>query len=362
MRLQDGIGVVRRVEGGTVACVTKWLTWRESMECALYGSDGFYRREGPGPAGHFRTSVHNPLFAAAVAQLLLRVDKLLGQRHRLDFVDVGSGRGELVEAVTALLRERAPEVAERLWTSAVEVAPRPPDLSARVVWRHSIPGGINGLLIANEWLDNVVFDVAEVAPDGAARIVEVDPESGGERLGRAPSAEEAEWLTAWWPLTGREPGTRAEIGLDRDRAWRDAVSSVEHGWAVAIDYAHIRGTRPPFGTMTGYREGRQVEPVADGTCDVTAHVALDACAAVRPSDCTEVLPQRTALHSLGMSGARPPLNLARTDPSAYIRALSAASSAAELTDGAGLGAFTWLVQSSGLATRRNLFPVPGPLA
>ncbi|NEB77546.1 hypothetical protein G3I40_20315, partial [Streptomyces sp. SID14478] len=67
---------------------------------------------------------------------------------------------------------------------------------------------------------------------------------------------------------------------------------VERGLAVAVDYAHARGTRPPFGTLTGFRAGRETAPVPDGTCDLTAHVALDACAV---TDGARIVPQRTAL-------------------------------------------------------------------
>ncbi len=47
------------------------------MTEALYGPDGFFVRE-PGPAGHFRTSVHaSPLFAGALVRLVERVDAAL---------------------------------------------------------------------------------------------------------------------------------------------------------------------------------------------------------------------------------------------------------------------------------------------
>ncbi|MDX2809253.1 hypothetical protein PV406_33675, partial [Streptomyces scabiei] len=73
-----------------------WRRWRDAAEEALYGPAGFYRRP-EGPAGHFRTSVHaSPLFAAAVARLLCRVDEALGHPGELAFVDLGAGRGELV--------------------------------------------------------------------------------------------------------------------------------------------------------------------------------------------------------------------------------------------------------------------------
>jgi hypothetical protein len=56
-----------------------------------------------------------------------------------------------------------------------------------------------------------------------------------------------------------------------------------------------------------------------------------------------------------MTGGRPDLKLASTDPRGYLRALSQASAAAELTDPLGLGGFGWLVQGVGV-------PVPASLA
>ncbi|MGW0375530.1 hypothetical protein ACWDZW_43145, partial [Streptomyces coeruleorubidus] len=55
-----------------------------------------------------------------------------------------------------------------------------------------------------------------------------------------------------------------------------------------------------------------------------------------------------ALRVLGVTGARPPLTLASTDPAAYVRALASAGEAAELTAAGGLGDFGWLVQPVGI--------------
>ncbi|WP_245790665.1 SAM-dependent methyltransferase [Streptomyces monashensis] len=248
--------------------------WRAAAEAALYGPGGFYRRP-EGPAGHFRTSVHaSPLFARAVARLLCRVDEALGRPDALDFVDMGAGRGELVTGVLAALPA---DVAARARGYAVERADRPAGLDPRITWLPEPPAAVTGLLFANEWLDNVPVDVAEVDPAGVPRLVLV-AEDGTERLGEPVTGAAADWLARWWPLPA-EAGLRAEIGLPRDLAWASAVGRVVRGLAVAVDYAHTRDTRPPFGTLTGFREGRETTPVPDGSCDITAHVALDACAA-----------------------------------------------------------------------------------
>ncbi|MFB7029322.1 MULTISPECIES: SAM-dependent methyltransferase [unclassified Streptomyces] len=319
----------------------RWRGWREATERALYGPGGFYLRP-EGPAGHFRTSVHaSPLFAGAVARLLGEVAEELGT-DGVDLVDVGAGRGELLAGVLAATAGSG--LAVRAY--AVERAARPDGLDPRVEWTDRPPRGVRGLLFANEWLDNVPVDVAEADAAGTARYVEVSPE-GAERLGAPVSGADAEWLERWWPL--REPGARAEIGRPRDEAWAAAVSCLAAGRAVAVDYAHVRGSRPPFGSLTGFRAGREVPPVPDGSRDLTSHVALDACAAACGGASsggadTELVTQREALRRLGVTGDRPPLALASADPAGYVRALSSAGEAAELTARGGLGDFLWLTR------------------
>ncbi|MGW3358111.1 SAM-dependent methyltransferase [Streptomyces bungoensis] len=348
-------------DGATAESIRAGRGWREATEEALYGPGGFYRRP-EGPAGHFRTSVHaSGLFAAAVARLLCRVDEALGRPPALDFVDMGAGRGELVTGVLAALPA---DVAARARGYAVERAGRPADLDARIAWCAEPPDTVTGLLFANEWLDNVPVDVAEVDAAGVPRLVLVAAD-GTERLGEPVSGADADWLARWWPQAG-EQGLRAEIGRPRDEAWASAVGRVERGLAVAVDYGHTARARPPFGTLTGFREGRETPPVPDGSCDITAHVALDACAVAceargahgalvraRTLPAARLITQRAALHALDITGARPPLALASTDPAAYVRALAGAGEAAELTAPGGLGDFFWLLQPVG---------VPDPLA
>jgi len=303
------------------------------MAHALYGERGFYRA-GAGAAAHFRTSVHaSPLFAQAVLVLVRRVDAALEHPPRFDLVDVGAGRGELL---TEVLRRANPELAGRLRPHGVEVAPRPDGLPAEVAWTTEIPA-LTGLLVANEWLDTVPLDVAE-----RGRLVLVD-RLGHEQLGPQVPAEDAAWLRRWWPT-----GDRREIGRPRDAAWAAAVGRVRRGLAVAVDYSCDLGTRPGTGTLTGYRAGRAVPPVPDGSCDITAHVALDACAAagsIAGAGSTTRTTQRAALLALGISGARPAY---AGDPASYAAALQRASDAAELTDPAGLGGFGWLLQTVGI--------------
>ncbi|MBF8186530.1 SAM-dependent methyltransferase [Nonomuraea sp. K274] len=317
-----------------------WLTWRAATERALYGEEGFYLRERP--SGHFRTSVSaSAAFAGAVLALLAQVDDELGEPDVLDLVDIGAGEGLLV---TQVLAAADVTLRDRLRITAVDLSPRPEGLPARIRWDTSLPAGITGLAIANEWLDNVPIDVVEQTADGP-RLVMVNVHTGEERLGGPVPPADREWLDRWWPLS--RVGSRAEIGRPRDEAWASVLVRLTRGRAIAIDYAHPVDNRPPCGTLTGYRDGAVVAPVPNGTCDITTHVALDACAeAGRRAGAisTTLSTQRDALRALGVTGARPPIDLARTDPRGYLRALARASEEGELIDPAGLGGFGWLSQ------------------
>ena len=341
-----------------------WTTWRAATQDALYGRDGFYAR-GERPAAHFRTSVHaSPRYAGAILALLRYTDEALGYPDRLDLVDIGAGQGELLGQVLGLAQQlpaaTGPAGAwssfpQRITATAIEIAPRPPGADDRIRWASGLPARIRGLVIASEWLDNIPVDVAELTPDGP-RIMLVDPGSGAEQPGPAAGPAEQEWLRQWWPLA--HPGDRAELGHPRCAAWAAVIGRLAGGLALAADYAHSRERRPLAGTLAGFRDGRAVRPIPDGSRDITAHVALDACAAAgiaAGATQTVLTTQRAALRALGLTGRRPPLSQADRDPAGYLAALRVAAEEAELTDPAGLGGFGWLVQAAGV-------PLPGALA
>jgi len=332
-----------------------WITWRNAMQAALYGPGGFYARGEP-PARHFRTSVHvSPSYAEAVLALLRLVDAGLGRPERIDLVDVGAGQAELLEQVLAAAELGGGTLAARIAASAVEVAPRPARLDPRIHWAPVPPAGITGLVVASEWLDNIPLDVVELTTAGPA-LVQVDPATGAERPHRTPDSADLAWIGTWWPL--RACGERAEVGHTRCAAWAGVIRGVDRGVAVAADYGHVKAARPACGTLTGYLEGRAVPAVPDGSRDITAHVALDACAAAgvaAGAGETVLTTQRAALRELGVDARRPPLAMAVSDPAGYALALGRASQDAELVGAEGLGGFGWLIQAVNM-------PLPEPLA
>jgi len=313
------------------------VPWRDAWHEALYAvSRGFYVARG-GPAAHFTTAAHGPTGAALARALLALPD-----HHVRVVVDLGAGRGELathlVEALAAL-----PSTGVRVL--AVDVVDRPEGLDEQVEWLRS-PGGAglppeltdlrDALVVAHEWLDVVPCTVAEVDDAGTPREVLVDPASGEESLGAPLSAADRRWADAHWPTT--RPGDRIEVGRARDDAWSDLVSRVASGTLVAVDYGHTATSRPHGGTLTAYAGGQLTSPVPDGSCDLTAHVAMDTL------DADVVRTQREALQALGLTGATPPHALASADPLAYLAALERAGAEAGLLDRDGFGGFWWAVK------------------
>lgn len=304
--------------------------WREAWTDAVYGPDGFARRERP--ADHFRTS---PNVSTQFAEALLVLADSIGARQ---VVDVGAGGGELLTALHHL-------AGDRLALAGVEVAERPHGLPAEIAWVAELSAlePIDGLLVANEWLDDIPVDVVV---DGRRVLVD---DSGAEVAGEPVGDDERAWLARWRP-----GARRAEVGSPRDEAWAGAIRRMRRGLAVAVDYAvPLQGIDPRHagGTLVGYRAGAEVAAVPDGTRNLTAHVLLEACAAAgfaAGAADTVITTQREALRALGVTGARPPLAGATADPRGYLAGLARASTGCELLAEDGLGALGWLVQAIGI--------------
>lgn len=315
------------------------VPWERAWQEALYGPVGFYRRpEGPG--GHFATSAQGIPHATTI---LARAVIALTRRYGLDHVvEVGAGRGELAVAVA----RQGPD----LRVTAVDVVARPPSLPAEVAWQVSpggsaLPVGLGGLtgclVLAHEWLDVVPCPVVQRDEHGVWRVVTVDPSSGREQRGGEPTQDERVWLQRWTT----EPVIRAEVGTSRDQAWAELVSRVDQGLVVAVDYGHTLAVRPRQGSLTAYRQGRQVRVVPDGSCDVTAHVAVDSLVAVTPQ--AALLRQRSVLDDV-LGPIQPvPQELARTQPTTYLRLLAEQSARRVLGARGGLGDFWWVLLPRG---------------
>ena len=308
----------------------------------------FYRREIP--RDHFETSTHpGPELAWGLALLAIDTDTRLAHPTDFHLVDVGAGQGELIEAMLSHLERLAPDLAARCRPIAVDLRSSP-DHDPRVTWLCAdarevlpdrYPDGLLGLVIAHEWLDDIACDVVQRAASGEIHYLHVDTESGVESVGDVVADDErGDWLRRWWwPVT-----ERAEIGLNRDRAWRVICAIINRGRAVAIDYGHTQPQRGggefPRGTMRAYQHGREVQPIPDGTCNITARVALDACAQA-VGGTWRICDQWEALS--GLSTSLPDPLLADTDLAEYVQRLEEHLRVQALRRIPGPGSMGWLV-------------------
>jgi hypothetical protein len=279
-------------------------TLRAAWERACFGPTGRFtvgRRD-------FATALTDPVTAPLLCALLLAraeaTDRALGEPADFAVVDVGAGTG----AFLGFLAAHAP----RRWAlTGVERCPRPVGLDPRVGWQREVPEH-RGLLLAHEWLDDVPLDVVR---DG--RTVLADGSLGDEH--------DPVWVARWG-------GT--EDGSARDAAWSAATDRLTAGLALAVDYGHTRPTRRP--TLTGWRNGRPVPPAFDGSCDVTAHVALDSLEGTLRWQ-HEVL-------------AAVPAQVPAGDP-ATPQGLRRASALRALRDPDGYGGWGWVTLEKGLPSR-----------
>lgn len=303
----------------------------------------------------FRTSMAAaPLMARALLNLIAHVDEALDHPDALDVVDVGCGNGAVLASLLRLTEQESPDrtagrTSPRLKLHGIDLRARPPGLDERITWTQgpapdALPRGVTGLVMAHEWLDDLPVDVVNPTPaEGAVRLM-VDVNDQSEHW--APLAQDA--AAAQWARTWGHSKGLVESGHLRDAAWAEVASSIDAGLLLAIDYGHLCGSRPAEATLRGFTGGQVVAPVVDGSMNITAHVALDACAAQA----------RTALDSNSRAGSDaiitqaealdlllPPQTAVGASPSGGLHALAEHGQRSELVDPQGLGAHLWLLQS-----------------
>ena len=348
------------------------------MDAALYGPSGFYTfGGGAGRRRDFITSPEvGPLFGAILARALDAWWDELGQPDPFFVAECGAGPGTLcrdvlraaprcapalryvlvdsAEPMRALHREqRLPlvETFEIVGAVAVNddgdttVRPGQGPLACSLA---ELPTEAMHVVIANELLDNLAFDVAQRSVNGWQEV-RVGLTADGERF--LPTVIE---LDAARSSVLYELAPRAAVGASVPLAgaavdWvgeaRAAVGAT-HGFVVAIDYGApvaILAEREGQWLRTYRDHERGVDPFAfAGSCDITADVAVDVVTrAHRP---TSVTTQAAFLRSHGIDALVDDARSVWTGRAAIgdLTALSARSRIGEadaLLDPAGLGAF-----------------------
>ncbi|HSP03245.1 MAG TPA: SAM-dependent methyltransferase [Acidimicrobiales bacterium] len=228
------------------------------VERALYGSDGFYEQGGrAGRRGaSFVTSPEvGPLFGAVLASALDRWWDDAGRPDEWVVVDAGAGPGTLARAVLAA----QPACAAALRLVCVERTSAQRELHPGGVTSTDRLPDVADVIVANELLDNLAFDLLERTDAGWVPIeVRADgstqPDTAGPRI---PVAGDA----CAWVTTAR-------------RRLRP------HGRLVCFDYADTTAAlaaRPWTDWVRAFAGHEQVaDPFAQpGTRDVTVVVPWD---------------------------------------------------------------------------------------
>jgi SAM-dependent MidA family methyltransferase len=243
---------------------------------ALYGENGFYLMGGAAGRreGDFLTSPEvGPLFGEIVANVIDETWIELGRPEKFDFVECGAGPGTLARSILAA----KPQCLDSLNYVAVEISDSQRKLHPLdVVSVKEMPSGpFNGIIFANELLDNIpfrlfVFDEmwkeAFVVNEGHGRFSEV----------LKLSDDNFSFLPA-----NASHGTRVPIQTQAGRWVQLAHERLSSGKMILIDYCTESTSeicsipwRNWLRTYKNHERGSHYlnEP---GSQDITSQVVLD---------------------------------------------------------------------------------------
>jgi SAM-dependent MidA family methyltransferase len=354
------------------------LPFSEVMDAALYDPDhGFFVGGGgaPGRRGDFLTSPEvGPLFGTVLARAFDQWWEELDRPDPFVVVDAGAGTGTLGVSVLAarptcapalhyVLVERSPALRERhgdhlpLATPATSLGVPDAGDGPVVVSLAELPATpFTGVVVANELLDNLAFDLLERTTDGWGEVlIGLDADTGGLVRHVVPAASVASEAARRLVPDAAEG---AVIPWQRQAGeWvRDALAQLERGRLVVIDYSVERtaelALRPLGDWLRTYRDHERADDplAAVGTADITVEVCLDQLAHVA-GDPTSVTTQAEFLRRHGLDelvdeGRRTWEERAHLGDLEAVRGRSRVREADALLDPDGLGVFTvaeWLV-------------------
>jgi SAM-dependent MidA family methyltransferase len=269
------------------------MTFERYMELCLYHPDyGYYAqgRERTGVRGDYFTSPDlHPIFARLLARQAAEIWGLLGQPRRLQWAEMGAGRGLFARDFLEWSRSALPEFFAALDYSIVEPAPRNRALLAekltgepcRVLASLEELDPAVGCFFSNELVD--AFPVAVVTRAGG-HFKEVHVTAEGEdlreKLGPISDSTLAAAVARY--ANQLEEGHRVEVSR-RAVQWMEAVAEkLGRGFVITIDYGDLaeRLFTPdrPRGTLLAYHGHVSSENFFDapGERDLTAHVNFSA--------------------------------------------------------------------------------------
>jgi len=361
----------------------------EYVELALYAPGaGFYATTGAaGRADDFLTSPElGPLFGAVVARALDRWWEELGAPDPFVVSEAAAGAGTLAKAILAaapecapalryLLVERSAALRER---QPVALAVEPPALvlgpmladedgaddglqvlpgrGPLVTSLTDLPAGpLTGVVLANELLDNLAFQLLELTPAGWAEVRVGLAEESTDRLVEVLTPAEnadAEAAARLAPLA--RAGDRIPLQRAAGEWLRQALRTLRVGRVVVVDYAANTAqlaSRPTEEWLRTYRAGGPGGHPLErpGSQDITCEVCIDQLGRVHAPSFNRTQAEFLDDHGIDVlvDIARAAWQSGAASPDlAALAARSRVSESAALRDPNGLGAFRvleWVV-------------------
>jgi SAM-dependent MidA family methyltransferase len=320
------------------------IPFREFMRLSLYGEHGFYSGDDntgrAGRRGDFITSPEvGPLFGAVLARMIDDEWRLAGSPSQFTVVDAGAGPGTLARTIFAA----QPECSGALHYVAVETSERQRAMHPDFVESSSeMPTHIEcGVIIANELLDNLPFDLWVF--DGGWRMAHVDMR--GEQCIEVLQAGNVPQV---FPSSAPH-GTRLPWQHDAQQWLGSSLSCLKQGKVLIFDYCTALTaelvTRPYREWLRTYvRHERGAHYLQQpGEQDITVQVLIDQLSLVREPDAVRTQAQflaRWGIDELVAEGKRVWSEKASRPDLEAIRMRSRVSEAEALLDPSGLGAFS----------------------
>jgi SAM-dependent MidA family methyltransferase len=333
----------------TIADEGEWIPFSRYMELALYAPGMGYYTAGArkfGADGDFVTAPEiSPMFARCFALQAVQVlDKVGG-----DILELGPGSGlfaadlygELKSVGKAPERYRllevSPELRER---QRALIAARFPGDVGRFEWIDTLPDKIRGLVIGNEVLDVVPFDIVHRSRgDVLERGVIVSEAGFAWEDAALPNGELKRRAEAVIPPGDYDYTT--EISLAAEALLRTISSSLEGGLAVFIDYGfnerEFYHPQRSGGTLRcHYRHRFHGDPFfLPGLQDITAHVDFTALARAAEQGGSDVYGFTTQAYFLISCGLA--VLVSAGDPTATLSKLKATSAVHRLISPSEMG-------------------------
>ena len=319
------------------------IPFNQFMHISLYGENGFYTNSGKAGrrGGDFITSPEvGPLFGTVIARYLDECWQKLGSPTKFDVVECGAGPGTLARSILAA----KPRCLQALNYVAVEVSAAQRELHPKgVESRETMPDhAINGVILANELLDNLPFRLFVFDGAWLEAFVAQTPDGAFVEVLHKPSA-----LPAVLPQTAAL-GSRVPI-QDAACAWiNNALSLIERGSLLLFDYctdttAEV-AAMPWREWLRTYKEHERGGHylLAPGSRDVTAQVVLDQLPTGSVAMTQAQFLQQWGIEELVLEGKEYWEKLSSTPDVAAIKMRSRATEAQSLLTSGGLGGFTAL--------------------